>query len=658
MTNSRNGNDFSNGDDFTEPSSFSTGVETSTVRSELTERLTDILVEEGDGDLLLQRSDREDRVLVWLQALDMQVMGACRADERLKPLLKMNASCGIAEDSLLAHLSQHFEPSEVGILARCFCIPLVSIRVGKINKQGTLLCPTSSRGNLNLTLLPTSDLRLSFIGDDGHAERLFTLSSKAQGPAVKVDEISADSSGRSFIIKIADGRDFHFWCSEKSKLLGIELLAKMKDILRRRPSIVDLTGISESRLGCFATHLRAFLVGSGTRENAAHLPISSSSSTTECEVSSKSLRSRYIGSQAVKANASYQGSLSPRSSSFKEGLPKSLSSLRTREKLKRRGDGHLSAVDSLMIPFPCEKDESSSNVTEDVKPTEIKSSPVTPPSSFLESLGKLAIPPILSSGFPVTISNPPLASPYYCWCPLGTSTVQFPSASSQLSVSSIESSPLLPPLSSLLSASLPSSIFTPTPPLSLADIPKLDFPAFLPDPLLRLPMSSTPQFPTFTPLMCDPIVHIPVIDVCSSGQGYLVSAGPCISSTIPPLHPLIPETDSLLEKGARETLRLLMSSSAQVNHPQLLNVLPAVLTSTGEKQCILAVGSRGLYTGSSDVDAIMNRMARIGLVSLSQSTITEINAAAVGNCDNVDGVLDDFGDEPNCSYSTDERGDC
>lgn len=111
----------------------------------LTERLTDILVDEGDGDLLLQRSDREGRVLQWLQALDLQVMGACRADERLKPLLKMDASNGVAEDRLLAHLSQHFEPAEVGMLARCFCIPLVSIRVGKINKQGTLMCPTAIR---------------------------------------------------------------------------------------------------------------------------------------------------------------------------------------------------------------------------------------------------------------------------------------------------------------------------------------------------------------------------------------------------------------------------------------------------------------------------------------------------------------------------------
>ncbi|GMP73877.1 hypothetical protein CsSME_00031476 [Camellia sinensis var. sinensis] len=50
--------------------------------------------------------------------------------------------------------------------------------------------------------------------------------------------------------------------------------------------------------------------------------------------------------------------------------------------------------------------------------------------------------------------------------------------------------------------------------------PPLDFPTLLPEPLVRLPLSrsSSPQILPFTPLMCDPIVHIPVIDVCSSGQ--------------------------------------------------------------------------------------------------------------------------------------------
>ncbi|EEF35483.1 uncharacterized protein LOC8262749 [Ricinus communis] len=667
MANSRSGDDRRNGDDVEDSSSFSSGVETSTVRSGnvgLTERLTDILIEDGDGDLLLQRSDREDRVLLWLQALDMQVMGACRADERLKPLLKMNASSGFAEDRLLAHLSQHFEPSEVGMLARCFCIPLVSIRVGKINKQGTLLCPTATRGNLNLTLLPTSDLRLLFIGDDGSTERLFTLSSKAQGPTVKVDEISGDSSGRSFCINVADGRNFYFWCSEKSKLLGIELLAKMKDVLKRRPSIADLTGISKSRLDCFATHLRAYLLGSGTRESAVFFHASSSDTTLDLSntssISSKSLRSRYISSQGVKANSSYQGSLSPRSSSFKEGPPRSLSSLRNaaREKLKRRGDGHLSAVDNLMTALPCENDASSSNQTENIKLPEIKSYPVAP-SSFLESLGKLAIPPILSSASHETSSSPPLVSPYYCWCPQGVSTMQFSSNSSHLGNSSMES-PLLPPLSSLLSATMPSSLLTPTPPLNLADIPKLDFPAFLPDPLVRLPIPTAQQVPTFTPLMCDPIVHIPVIDVCSSGQGYLVSAGPAISGTIPPLHPkfvnpLITETDTMLEKGARETLRLLISSSTQGN-PQLLNVLPAVLTNTQDKQGMHAVGSRGLYSGSSDVNAIVNSMATIGLVSLSQSSIGDINAKVLCGGNSLDGLhLDASQDGPSGSFDDDEK---
>lgn len=122
MENSRNqelGDDRpeqSSGENFQDSSSVSRGADTSTVgsgavshgRSEigLTERLANILVEDSDGDLLLQRSDREDRVLQWLQALDMQVTGACRADERLKPLLKLNASSGMAEDHLLAHLSQ------------------------------------------------------------------------------------------------------------------------------------------------------------------------------------------------------------------------------------------------------------------------------------------------------------------------------------------------------------------------------------------------------------------------------------------------------------------------------------------------------------------------------------------------------------------------
>ena len=74
----------------------------------VTRRLTDILVEDRDADLLLQTSGREEGVIQWLRALDLQVTGACRADERLKPLLKLNVSAAMAEDGLLSHLSQVF----------------------------------------------------------------------------------------------------------------------------------------------------------------------------------------------------------------------------------------------------------------------------------------------------------------------------------------------------------------------------------------------------------------------------------------------------------------------------------------------------------------------------------------------------------------------
>ncbi|XVF24035.1 hypothetical protein REPUB_Repub13aG0091900 [Reevesia pubescens] len=602
----------------------------------LTERLTDILVEDNDGDLLLQQSDREDRVLQWLQALDLQVIGACRTDERLKPLLKVNVSNGVVEDRLLAHLSQHFEPSEVGMLARCFCIPLVSIRVGKINRQGNHFHPTAIRGNLSLALLPSSDLRLSFVGDDGQAERLFTSSSEPQCAAVSINEIPADNSGRSFLVKTPDGKVFYYWCSEKSKLLGIELLSKMKDLIKRKPSIAELTGISESRLGCFATQLRAYLIGSTVSNTQASYSGPPSANTVldtidvhngqSSSTTSKSLRSRHSNSQVLKVNALYQGSLSPRSSSFKEGLTRNLSSLRStaRDKLRRRGDNHLSVGESFTIASPITNDSFNCNQAENDKLPDVKSCPFTP--NFLESLGKLSLPPTLSSISPISSLGPPVFSPYYCWCPPGSSTLQ-PSAASELPTSSIESLKL-PPLSSILPMNGASSLLKPTSPLDLSDVPSLDFPAFFPEPLVRLPLASSQQIPTFTPLICDPIVHIPVIDVCSSGQGYLVSAGPTISTTISPLHPklvnpLLPNTESMVEKGARETLRLLISGSTQSN-PPLIDVLPAVLTNAADNQKgILVAGSRGLYSGTRDVSAIADGIAAMSLVTLSSSSMVD-----------------------------------
>ncbi|KAB2063868.1 hypothetical protein ES319_A10G247200v1 [Gossypium barbadense] len=611
--------------------SGTTSGQSGEVRNEigLTERLTDIFVEENDGDLLLQQSDREDRVLQWLQALDMQVIGACRTDERLKPLLKVNVSNGVAEDRLLAHLSQHFEPSEVGMLARCFCIPLVSIRVGKINKQGTCFQPTAARGNLSLTLLPTSDLRLSFVGDDGQTERLFTLSDEPECADVSINEIPTDSSGRSFLVKLPDGKFFYYWCSERSKLLGVELLSKMKDLIKSKPSIAELTGISESRLGCFATQLRAYLLGSSVNPEASCASSPSPSTTHDAIVvhngqsssaTSKSLRSRHSSSQASKVNALYQGSLSPKSSSFKEGLIRNSSFPRstTRDKLRRRGD-NLPLAESLKVASPIINDSSNCNQAGTDNLLDSKSCSLTP--NFLESLGKLAAPPTPSGVSQVSSVGPPLFSPYYCWCPPGSSTLQC-SATSELPASSI-SSFKLPPLSSMLPTNGSSSSLKPTLPLGLTDVPSLDFPAFLPEPLVRLPLASSQQIPTFTPLICDPIVHIPVIDVCSSGQGYLVSAGATISTSIPPLHPnlvnpLLPDTtDSVVEKGARETLRLLINGSTQSN-PPLIDVLPAV-----DKKGILVTGSRGLYSGTRDISAIAGGIATVSFTTLSSTSMSD-----------------------------------
>lgn len=428
----------------------------------------------------------------------------------------------------------------------------------------------------------------------------------------------------------------------------------MKGIFRRRPSIAELTGICESRLGYLATHLRAYLMGSSLGSSRASYAgsvtpssntvtdIPDSTQSAQCSsMPSKHHRPRCSSSQSVKA----QGSLSPRSSSFKDGLARSLTSLRSssREKSRRRGDSFFS-VENLTVASSAATSEPNSIGCEIESHSRISSCKL--PSSFLDSL---------TSNPATGVSSPnssPYFSPHYCWCPLSTST---PLDSSQ-SPSSSSQSPLLPPLSSLLSANTRSSSpLNPKPPLSLADIPSLDFPAYLPDPLVRLQISSSQQIPTFTPLMCDPIVHIPVIDVCSSGQGYLVSAGPAISTTIPPLlpklvnHPLIPENDSVADKGARETLRLLISSSSQTN-PPLIDVLPAVLTTADEKQTILVAGSRGLYGGTRDIDAVGNS---ISMVSFTGSLPT------IGDTEKLDGESVDLnvqgGDFPNDIKFREER---
>ncbi|XP_027941850.1 uncharacterized protein LOC114195542 isoform X2 [Vigna unguiculata] len=524
-------------------------------------------------------------------------------------------------------------------------------------KSGSELGLIFVGGNLTLVLLPSSDLRLSFIGDDGKTERLFTLTSKSQCSAVVVDEIPTDTSGRSFFISAADSRAFYFWCCEKSKLLGIELLGKMKDLLKRKPSIVELSGISKSRLDCFATQLRAFLVGStGDRSGSDHSVCTSTcaNSDTCCNVSSESSspssskfpRSRNNGGQTAKGDtALYQGILSPRSSSFKEVPPRNLSSHRiaAREKIKRRGENHQQMVDNLTNDSANISDISSSSDHD--KASEVTKTLAFSPS-FLGSLGKLGVPSSLGLGGEVPPVVSPLFSPYYCFCPPGISSCPSIAAATQTPKSSIEALPF-PSGASFLPSPLSTTLLDPVQPLGAS----MDFPPFLPDPLVRMSLPSSQQIPTFTPLMCDPIVHVPVIDVCSSGQGYLVSAGPAMSTSIPPLHPnlvkpLIPESDAVV-KGARETLRLLISGSSQ-NQQMIRDTLPAILNNPDEKQNnILVAGSRGLYTGTRDINVFANSIAAMGLVSLS-GVSKEDSGSYSEVCDNY-GIMEEAGKNSNDS---------
>lgn len=413
----------------------------------------------------------------------------------------------------------------------------------------------------------------------------------------------------------------------------------MKDLLQRKPSLSELTGISESRLGCFATHLRSYLGGSTTVTKAQTSPVILANLPLDIldahlsSASSKPSRPRSYGSQGGRPNPVYQASLSPRSSSFKEGLQRNLSTLKnvSREKFRRRGDSHLSFIDNLSVASPSNADGIDVNQSKPKLPEFDGNlmSPLSPDiNSLMKSMNPLSVSMSATQGLPGGSSH---MSPYYCWCPPVASTLQYAVAPLHLPISSTESFSL-PPLSSLLSTSMPSSLLVEPPntsPLNISEIPSLDFPPFLPEPLVRLPLSmpTSQQIATFTPLMCDPIVHVPCIDICSSGPGYFVSAGPSLSTTVSTLHPTLvnplnPTSDPMMmENNARETLRLLLSSSNQ-NDSQLMSVLPSVLTNSAENRSILATtGTRGLYEGIGDVGAITTSIAAMGLVSLSERSM-------------------------------------
>ncbi|KAJ6809021.1 uncharacterized protein M6B38_164100 [Iris pallida] len=591
-----------------------------------------------DVDLLMDRIDVERRIGNWIRALDRHVAGACRADERLKPLLKLDISSGVAEERFMAQLSQHFEAAEVGLLARCLCVPLVSIRVGIVNKHGNLLCPTSTRGHLNLTLLPSSNIRVSFTGDDGLTKSLAVLSNDFESSQAVIEELSADDSGRSFLLKLPGPNILYFWCSEKSKMHGMRLLAKMKDLLRRKPSLSHLTGICRSRLDSFAVHLRAYLLG---LSNASEVGSSASSSDSLMTASSMmhasegDAYSQSVGSNSpsfqlnefhtAKAQSLDQTGLGPRHDTVRNGVA---SGTCMEGRIKQQEDNSHSSLlfDGDLATSLLTLSSQSTNQCGDVKVMGNdgrSSSPfISQPEMPSPSSDQYSSIPLLLNLPPLQIgASKSLFSPYYCWCPPCPSSLQYSLAPHE-TISFDESLPL-PPLSSLLSVSatgaLESTIASNLPGDG-PNNPTLKFPSLLPEAYIHHPlpvsslitMPSSKQIPTFTPYMSDPIVHIPVIDVCSSGQGYLVNTGSSMPSSIPPMlpsfvsHPLIPNTESPVEKGARETLRMLMASTPSSTSPNLINVLPAVFNRIDQIFPCASVGKHGIAAdGSRDISGVI-----------------------------------------------------
>jgi hypothetical protein len=84
------------------------------------------------------------------------------------------------------------------------------------------------RGQLNLNMASASWLQISFVGDDGGTEQLCSIScNSSEVDSVIIEEIAADESGRSFVVKVSESQAFYYWLSEKSLSHGLHLLNKV-----------------------------------------------------------------------------------------------------------------------------------------------------------------------------------------------------------------------------------------------------------------------------------------------------------------------------------------------------------------------------------------------------------------------------------------------
>lgn len=77
-------------------------------------------------------------------------------------------------------------------------------------------------------MAPASRLQISFVGDDGRTEQLCSIScNSSEVDSIIIEEIVADASGRSFLVKVSESQVFYYWLSEKSLSHGLHLLGKV-----------------------------------------------------------------------------------------------------------------------------------------------------------------------------------------------------------------------------------------------------------------------------------------------------------------------------------------------------------------------------------------------------------------------------------------------
>lgn len=334
----------------------------------------------------------------------------------------------------------------------------------------------------------------------------------------------------------------------------------MKDIWRKRPTLSDLTGISSTRLDSLGTHLQAWLispnlaVAQSNRSGSAastSTPTSSENATLPRPHHNRTSTSTHLTLISSSSALLSKGGaiLSPRGKTcFKDNSLLSASRIIGGFRDNKLQGRHMGPLVIPSLPFSAPPAEQSLAPSGAVPGLSAGLPPEFAPFNPLAFQFPLPPPDTASS-----VDDGTIFKPQYCWCPMGPSCV--PSALSSL-----------PPFASPPTVSAPSS-------LSLGTAASADCTKVLHDPLVHLPLPvsslvipplpGSSQFPAFSGLMSDPIVHLPVMDICSAGQAYLVSAGPAISTAIPPLvvKPLVPTTESVVEKNARETLMRLLESA-------------------------------------------------------------------------------------------------